>query len=363
MPTVADIVRRSGTSYLESAGPAVPHAHRKVMAAIGACRTGELGTAVFACSDCGHRHHIGRSCGNRHCPTCQQDKGSAWLHRHQRKLIPCPYFFLTFTLPAELRPLARRQQRIVYGALFQASSDAIRTLAADPKYIGTPSPGFLGVLHTWGRNLSYHPHVHYLAAGGGPSPDGARWLPSRADFFLPVKALSVLFRAKLRAALQQAGLLDTVDPSVWRKDWVVHCKPVGDGRAALKYLTPYIFRVAITDRRIRAADDEAVTFTWRKSGSRRDRTLSLSPHEFLRRLLQHVLPDGFQKVRSFGFLCANARTSVDHVRWLATLHAGESFTLERDAAPHRSLLRCADCGGAIRVVCIARARRARFDSS
>jgi hypothetical protein len=321
VPTVADVVRRAEASYLQRFGQAIPRPHVKVMGAIAACRTGQLGTTVFACSGCGHRHHIGRSCGNRHCPTCQQEKGRLWFDTHAADLLPCPYFLLTFTLPAELRPLARRHPRVVYGALFQASSDAIRTLAADPKYIGTPSPGFLGVLHTWGRDLSYHPHVHYFAAGGGPSADGAHWLPSRADFFLPLRALSILFRAKLRAALQQTDLLEGVDPDVWRKDCVVHSKPVGDGRAALKYLAPYVFRVAISDRRIRSFDDEHVTFTWRKSGSRRERAMTVPIHEFLRRFLQHVLPAGFQKIRAYGFLSPNARLSAESVRWLATIHA------------------------------------------
>lgn len=353
MPAVADVIRRHQESYLERHGEAVPQPHRKVLDTLAACRTGRLGTVVFACNDCGQRHHIGRSCGNRHCATCQQDKARAWLQRQTERLLPCPYFLVTFTLPAELRPFARSNQRVAYNAFFRASSDAIKLLAADPKYIGTPCPGFFGVLHTWGRQLPYHPHLHYVVAGGGPSPDAQRWLSARADFLMPGKALAKLCRAKFRDAMKAGGVFERIDPAVWSKDWVVDLQSVGDGRRALHYLAPYIFRVAISDHRIRACDDHQVVFTYRKTGSRRLRSLGLEPHEFLRRFLQHVLPSGFQKVRYYGFLSANSAYSIDTVRWLATLHAGKTFVLAAGAKappPPPSLLRCAHCGGSIRVV-------------
>jgi hypothetical protein len=367
MPAVADVVRRHAPAYLERFGEAVPRPHRKVLGAISDCRTGRLGTVVFACKNCERRHQIGRSCGNRHCPGCQHDKGTAWLDRQTSRLLPCPYFLLTFTLPAELRPVARAHQRTVYDAFFRASSDAIKALAADPKYIGTPSPGFFGVLHTWGRQLPYHPHLHFVMPGGGPSADGEHWLPARADYLMPAKALSRLFRAKFRDAIKHAGLFTPVDPAVWTKDWVVDIQAVGDGRTAIRYLAPYIFRVAISDHRIHACDDHNVTFTWRKSGSRRPRSLRLEAHEFLRRFLQHVLPRGFQKVRYYGFLSPNASNSLDRARWLATLHARETFVLEpAHGAPPRlpPRQRCADCGGSLRVLRVLRFRgTARFDSS
>lgn len=367
MPAVADVVRHHAPAYLERFGEAVPGPHRKVLGAIADCRTGRLGTVVFACKQCERRHRIGRSCGNRHCPGCQHDKGTAWLNRQSGRLLPCPYFLLTFTLPAELRSLARAHQRTVYDAFFAASSGAIKALAADPKYIGTPSPGFFGVLHTWGRQLPYHPHLHYVMPGGGPSADGERWLPARAGFLMPAKPLSELFRGKFRDAMKHAGLFHAIDPVVWTKDWIVDIQAVGDGRTAIRYLAPYIFRVAISDRRIRASDDDHVTFTWRKSGSRRPRSLRLDAHEFLRRFLQHVLPRGFQKVRYYGFLSANATHSFDRARWLATLHAQETFVLEPvrtapPALPPRQ--RCPNCGGAIRVVRFLHFRgTATFDSS
>src|SRR5271166_1343832 len=306
MPTVADVLRRYGEDYLERFGATMPTEHKKVLRAITACRTGELGTVLYVCETCGKTHAMGRSCGNRHCPTCQQDKTKAWLETQTARLLPCPYFLVTFTLPAELRALARSHQRLVYAALFEASSEALRTLATNPKFVGTDRIGFFGVLHTWGRTLEYHPHVHYVVPGGGVSEDGSRWLPSRADFFVPEGALSILFRAKFRDILARQGLLDQVNPAVWRRDWVVDCAAVGDGRASLKYLAPYVFRVAISDRRIVSYDDGQVTFSYRRSGSNRWRNMTVDAHEFIRRFLQHVLPGGFQKVRHYGFLSPNS---------------------------------------------------------
>lgn len=368
MPTVADVVRRYGPAYLERFGEAIPAEHRKVLEAITTCRTGELGTVVYACSSCGRKHALGQSCGNRHCPTCQQEKAYAWSEKQTARLLPCPYFLLTFTLPAELRRFVRSHQKAGYAALFEASSQAIKLLAADPKFIGTPSPGFAGVLHTWGRTLEYHPHVHYVAPGGGLSDDGSQWLPSRADFFLPVRALSKIYRAKFRDAMQRAGLLGQIDSAVWQKDWVVHSQAAGDGRTSLQYLAPYVFRVAINDRRILSCDNGQVTFSYRKSGSARARTMTLDALEFLRRFLQHVLPSGFQKVRYYGFASPNAKLSCEAIRWLVTLQAQQPFVLQPvpmpDLATPPATRRCAECGGSLYVLAFTRApRRALSDTS
>ncbi len=367
MPTVADVLRRYGGEYLEQFGAKMPAEHRKVLQAIRSCRTGELGTVHYACASCGRTHVMGRSCGNRHCPTCQQDKTKAWLEKQIARLLPCPYFLLTFTLPAELHNVARRHQRVVYAALFEASRQAIRELAADPRHIGSPRCGFFGVLHTWGRTLEYHPHVHYVVPGGAMNESGAAWLPSGAAFFLPVFALSILFRAKFRDLMHSAGLLDEIDPAVWRRDWVVNSQAVGDGRASLRYLAPYVFRVAISDRRIVSCDDGRVTFSYRKSGTSHWRKMTLDALEFIRRFLQHVLPRGFQKVRSYGFLSANGRLSVEAVRWLVTLHNGEAFTLLANAVRvpmPKPMPRCDECGGPMRIVAyVPRRAPLAFDTS
>jgi hypothetical protein len=366
MPSVAEVVRRYGAAYLERFGATMPAAHKKVLRAIAACRTGELGLLIYRCECCGQVQAMGRSCGDRHCPACQRDKAEAWLENQLDRLLPCPYFLVTFTLPAALRDVARGHQRVVYSALFQASGDALRRLAADPKFVGTDRIGFFGVLHTWGRTLEYHPHVHYVVPGGGVSPDGSRWLPSRADFFVPVKALSILFRARFRELLGRAGLLDQVDPAVWTRDWVVHSQAAGDGRQSLRYLAPYVFRVAIGDHRIVSCDDGRVTFRYRRVGSNRPRTMTLEVLEFLRRFLQHVLPAGFQKVRHFGFLSANSALSIEAVRWLIVSHLGGLFTLAALQPPNveSPVLRCARCGGVMSLLGFAPAESpAAFDTS
>jgi hypothetical protein len=348
MPTVAEVVRQYGGPYLERFGSTVPAAHRKVLAAIARCRTGELGMVLYRCECCGRNQAMGRSCGNRHCPTCQRDKAEAWLERQTDRLLPCPYFLVTFTLPAALREVARSHQRLTYAALFEASSAALRALAADPKFVGTDRPGFFGVLHTWGRTLEYHPHVHYVIPGGGLNADGTEWLPSRADFFVPAKALSIVFRAKFRDILRREGLLNLVDPAVWSRDWVVHSQAAGDGRQSLRYLAPYVFRVAIGDHRIISCDDGKVTFAYRRVGSNRARKMTLDAMEFLRRFLQHILPSGFQKVRHNGFLSPGSTTSIEAVRWLITLHNGGVFTLLAMLTappPGAPTPRCSACGG------------------
>jgi hypothetical protein len=370
MPTVAQVVRRYGGAYLQKFGQAVPVEHRKVLAMIKRCRTGELGTVVYRCQECHRTHQIGRSCGNRHCPTCQQHKTKAWLEQELARLLPCHYFLLTFTVPATLRRFIRSHQRPCYAAMFRASSKTIRTLAADPKFIGSPNCGFFGVLHTWGRTLEYHPHVHYIVPGGAVSEDRTRWLSSRVDFFVPVKAASAIYRSCFREEMRKAGLLDQIPASVWREAWVVHSKAVGDGRQAVQYLAPYVFRIAISDRRIVSVEDGPdrtgqVTFAYRKSGSNRYRKMTVTAEEFLRRFLQHVLPTGFQKVRHYGFAAATNRKCFESLQWLVTLALSFIYVLTATTRPIKKTkpaVRCADCGGSMHVVAFVPAP-VFFDSS
>lgn len=241
--------------------------------------------------------------------------------------------------------------------MFAASSATIRKLAADPRYVGSSQCGFFGVLHTWGRTLGYHPHLHYVVPGGAVQEDGQAWLPSRADFFIPVKAASAIYRAKFCDQMRKAGLLGQIPRRVWREAWVVHSKAVGDGRRTLRYLAPYVFRVAISNRRIAAIDDGPdgrgrVTFAYRKSGSRRWRKMTVTAEEFLRRFLQHVLPSGFQKVRHYGFAAASKRKHFELVRWLVMLSMGLQYVLAPDppAETDSASARCPDCGGPLIVV-------------
>jgi hypothetical protein len=205
VPSLAEVVRRYGPAYLARFGTAVPREHKKVLGALAACHTGELGTIVYACSSCGAHHRTGQSCGNRPCPTCQHQKTQAWLQKQQQRLLPTPYFLLTFTLPAELRRFVRAHQKLGYGALFAASSSALKDLAANPKWVGTPQAGFFGVLHTWGRTLEYHPHIHYVVPGGGPSADGSVWMPRAFKALGRKRCPNEMYAIPLRASEKMAN--------------------------------------------------------------------------------------------------------------------------------------------------------------
>jgi hypothetical protein len=323
MNTLADIVRQHGLAYGEQYGDRMLPSHRRVLRDIAQCRTGALGGHIYACDACGDKHYQYHSCQNRHCPQCQHQLGEQWLVNQQALLLPAPYFMVTFTLPAALHDVARQHQKIVYNILFRASAAALQQLAWDPRYVGGQI-GMVGVLHTWGRNLNYHPHVHYLVPAGGLSADGKHWLAARRNFLVPVKALSILFRAKFRDALQRTGLFDQVPAEIWQQAWVVHCKPVGKGVGALKYLAPYIFRVAISNRRILKVAHGNVTFRYRESDTGRWRTCTLTAEEFLRRFLQHVLPKGFVKVRYYGLFSPSLRHQLSVIQYALAVAGGDT---------------------------------------
>lgn len=267
-------------------------------------------------------------------------------------------FMLTFTLPAELREVARRHQELFYNLLFRATAAATQKLALDPRFVGGRI-GMVGVLHTWGRNLSYHPHVHYLVPGGALADDGETWLSAHKDFLMPVKALSKLFRAKFRDALRKTEHFSQIPASVWSRDWVVHCQPVGDGLGALKYLAPYIFRVAISNNRILSLENDRVTFRYRDSDTGQERVCTLAAEEFMRRFLQHVLPKGFVKVRYYGIFSpgwrkrlAALRLPAPGLRQAGRRLGGESPPLanrddadkQEDADIPVNAVRCPKCG-------------------
>jgi Putative transposase/Transposase zinc-binding domain len=367
MPSIAEVLRRYGPAYLERQGATMPPEHQKVLQAIMACRTAELGTAWYVCQSCGKTHVIASACGDRHCPSCQWGKTADWLEQETAGLLPCPYFLVTFTVPAAPRAVIRRHQRIGYAALFEASAAALKALASDPRFVGGSHCGFVGVLPTWGRTPEYHPPVHSIVPGGGWSEDGTRWLPARPNSFVPQRALAILFRAQFRAAPDRAGLLDQVDPAVWRTPWIVDSRAVGAGRTSLKYLAPYVFRVAISDQRIISCGDGRVTFSYRRVGSKRPRRMTVEAPEFIRRFLQHVLPAGFQKVRHYGFLSPTSRFAFAVVRRLVVLYYGLIALLLAPAAPVAAPgpeLRCDARGGLL--LCLGRSSPAEvpsFDTS
>jgi hypothetical protein len=353
MGAITEIFRTFGPEYLAQY-PEMPRQHKKTIEAISNCRSGHYGVAVYQCDSCGTRHHIDRSCGNRHCPQCQYHKSRQWLAAQLDRRLPGNHFLLTFTVPEQVRAFCRTHQEAAYGALFTAAAGAIKKLARDPRFIGTDLPGFTAVLHTWGRQMQYHPHVHVIVPAGGLSPDRETWLPAGNAFYLPVRALSPIYRAKFKTAMATQGLLDEIDPTVWHIAWNVNCQAIGDSEATLKYLAPYIFRVAIANSRIMAVKDRTVTFSYRKKDSNRMRKLTLDVIEFIRRFLQHVLPAGFMKVRHYGFLSSTCVVSLTRLRLL--ILAGLQNVRLSDLAPVKpkpalSKPICPACGGILLYVC------------
>jgi hypothetical protein len=353
---LAQVFRVYGPHYLNKYGDKLLPSHRQALRDIERCRTPALGGHVYVCEACGETQYLYHSCRNRHCPKCQNDKAQQWLEKQQTLLLPVPYFLLTFTLPSGLRDVARSHQRLVYDLLFRTSAAAVQHLARDPRFVGGQM-GLVGVLHTWGRKLAYHPHVHLLTPAVGLATDGRTWLPASKTFLFPVRALSRIFRAKFRDALRQTDLFATIPTEVWKQEWVVHCQPVGSGLPAVKYLAPYIFRVAISNNRILKVDDGKVIFRYRTSDTSQTKLCTLDAAEFIRRFLQHVLPKHFVKVRYYGFLSSSRRRrlltlrqQLDHTPADQSLPLDDADTdiqtAEHQAAIPRPnyIVHCPSCG-------------------
>jgi hypothetical protein len=347
--TLGDIFRQYGPAYRQHYGRRLSASQRSAMAAIEHCRTEALGGHVYTCPRCATVRYSYHSCRNRHCPTCQHGQAQTWLAKQQALLLPVPYFLVTFTLPAQLRSLARQHPRQIYTLLFRSSAAALQQLAADPRFLGGQI-GMVGVLQTWTRDLRYHPHIHYLVPAGACSSTNGRWLPAKGRVLVHVKPLAKLFRGKVRAALQQLGWARTVSPETWRTAWVVDCRPVGSGAAALTYLAPYIFRGALSNPRIVAVANEQVTFRYRAGDSKKTRCCTLPATAFIGRFLQHVLPRGFVKVRYFGLFRHGNRQVLAQIRAaLGGLASPQraSTTPEVSAAdvlPVPAVTRCPACG-------------------
>jgi putative transposase/transposase-like zinc-binding protein len=323
---VADIVQQYSAAYLAHYGAVTSTAQRRMLQAIGQCRTAALGGHARQCDHCGHEEISYNSCRNRHCPKCQGSAQAAWLAARERELLDAPYCHVVFTLPASLSPLALQNPRVVYTLLFQTVADTLQTIARDPQHLGAEI-GFLAVLHTWGQQLHHHPHVHCLVPAGGLALDGTAWVPCPRRFFLPVKVLSRLFRRTFLTALHQAATRGALgmhgkcqslaSPPIWRQfvaplrqmEWVVYAKPPLAGpQPILQYLARYTHRVAISNRRLLACEHGTVIFRWKDyHRGNRQRTLTLDAVEFLRRFLLHVLPRGFMRIRHYGFLANGVR--------------------------------------------------------
>jgi hypothetical protein len=325
---VADIFRRHGTAYRQAHAEQLGTTERRVMAAIEACRTPALGGHAEQCADCGFVRYAYNSCRNRHCPKCQGLARAAWLEARQAELLPVPYFHVVFTVPAPVADIAFHNKAVVYGILFHAAAEALRDVAGDPRYLGAEI-GALAVLHTWGQALHHHPHLHCIVPGGGIAPDETRWIACSPGFFLPVRVLSRRFRdlfmhqlcsAFTAGALRfPAALGALADPAAFtaraeelgRVEWVVYAKPPFAGpEQVLGYLGRYTHRVAIANSRLVGLDDGQVSFTWKdyRQGGK-TKTTTLPADEFIRRFLQHIVPDGFHRIRHFGFLANHHRAA------------------------------------------------------
>jgi hypothetical protein len=361
MPELADIVRRHGPAYLQRHGAQLPWHHRKALRAIVACRTPDLGGHLYACAECAHRHFAYHSCHHRSCPKCGGAEAAAWRERHLEALLPVPYFLVTFTLPQELRALCQRNQRLFYTLLFKESAQTLQEIASHPRHLGAEL-GFCGVLHTWSRQLAYHPHVHYLVPGGGLRADHKKWRRCRITkehqpYLLPVQVLSQRFRNRFAATFREEAphLYHQLPTSVWRKSWVVHSQPAGSGEAAVSYLSAYVQRTALSNQRLLADQEGRITLGYTESATKKRKTLQLEADTFIARVLAHVLPPRFHKIRSFGWLHPRAKTRLRKVQ---TLLAVPLIFRQPAGQPPPIHRRCLFCGKPALVI-IGRLRRPR----
>jgi Putative transposase/Transposase zinc-binding domain len=374
---VADVFRHFGQAFRDQHGAALSGARRRAMSAIEACRTAALGGHVEQCGECGHQRVAYNACRNRNCPKCQNLARAEWLEARQAELLDVPYFHVVFTVPDVIAVIAFQNQTVVYDILFRAASETLRRIAADPQHLGGEI-GFIAVLHTWGQNLMHHPHLHCLVPGGSIAPDGTCWIPSRPDFFLPVRVLSQMFRGLFLHHLEKAfsaGELNFFpayrhlqEPTAFRRylapahtaDWVVFAKrPFAGPEQVLDYVGRYTHRVAISNNRLVSMDNGKVRFRYKdyRDGSRQ-KTMTLEASEFIRRFLIHVLPDGFHRIRYFGFLgnhhrarkLALCRELIGMLSPEPTAKAPTDYRTRFEALTGQSLRACPHCQSGSMVV-------------
>jgi hypothetical protein len=372
---VADIFRSHGAAWRQTQLGHLSLGQLKVMSAIEQCRSAALGGHVLHCEACAHDQIAYNSCRNRHCPKCQGRTARQWLEAREVDLLPLDYYHVVFTLPAPIAAIAYYNKTVIYGLLFEIAAQTLRTIAADPKHLGARIGATL-VLHTWGSALTHHPHVHGIVPGGGLSLDGQRWVACRPGFFLPVRVLSRLFRRLFVEALDQAhrsgqlqffgdyaALAEAGNFANWlapmrKVEWVVYAKrPFAGPAAVLAYLSRYTHRVAISNSRLVALDERGVTFCWkdyRAKGKTRHKTMTLSPDEFMRRFLLHVLPSGFHRIRHYGLLANGERKSnLAKVRTLLNVKPDAGTQLQGTEVTSASAVPtfvCPDCGAPMTII-------------
>jgi len=379
---VADIFHNYGSSWRQSHAGHLSLGQLKVMSAIENCRSSVLGGHVLYCESCQHYDIAYNSCRNRHCPKCQASAAHRWLEARQADLLPVDYYHVVFTLPEKIRDLAYQNKAVVYGILFQTVAQTLQTIAGDPKHLGAKIGATL-VLHTWGSAMIHHPHIHGIVPGGGFSVDGEQWITCKPGFFLPVRVLSRLFRrlfleqlvdAYQQGQLQFFGQLQELSvtkvfndliKTCRQQEWVVYAKrPFSCPEAVLNYLSRYTHRVAIANSRLIAMDDQGITFKWkdyRNKGKKQYGTMTLSPDEFIRRFLLHVLPSGFHRIRHYGLLANGGRK--DNIALARKLLIDKNSTASEDEEEENEVTEnsesdevttatfiCPDCGAALIVI-------------
>ncbi len=334
---LADIADEYGDRFLKKYEHRLLPGHRKALKAIQLCRTPGSGMTLLECNGCGSRDQKPMSCGHRHCNRCQNTDTSQWLARQSQKLLPVEYFMVTFTLPAQLRTLAWQHQRTVYDLLFRIASDTLKEFGANPKNMDADL-GMTGVLHTHSRRLDYHPHVHFVVAGGGINTRRNEWRKLKGKYLFNGKNLAKVFRAKLLKALDEHKLLSPKLKVTVPKEWVVNCKHVGKGLTALKYLSRYLYRGVISDKNILSSRQGQVTFAYINSETGKTDTRTLSGEDFLWLVLKHVLPKRFRRSRDYGFLHSNAKKRLFLVQLLLNV------IISPIKAIIRPVFKCRKCG-------------------
>jgi hypothetical protein len=310
---LADVFRRHWPAYRVQFGDRIPQPHRRAAQAIMACGTAALGGQILRCTDCHKESFIFHSCNHRACPRCGGKRSSEWLDRQMIKLLPTPYFLVTFTVPEELRAWCRSHPKEAYNLLFGEASATLMEIGANPKHLGADL-GFIAVLHTWTRQLQYHPHLHLIVPGGGLAGPGEWKQVKTPEFFLPQAVLAARFRNRIKAVLQKdRETWRQVPLTAWSKDWVVDCQAAGSGHSVLKYLARYVGKTALSSSRILRDDGTHITFSYQDAEDQRWRSLTVMAAEFLRRFLQHVLPSGLQRVRYYGFLAPAAKRRWEQI--------------------------------------------------
>jgi hypothetical protein len=362
---LAEVVKKHSPEYLEKFGDRMPANHKRALFAIAACRTEEMGGHLEECDQqCGHLDYRYHSCKNGSCPKCHDADTRRWLEKRETELLPVSYFHLVFTLPAELREIVRSHQQLLYTILIQAAIAALTKLGLDRKFLGGQM-GMVTVLHTWTRAKEYHPHLHLLVPGGCLDKNGV-WRPAKKKYLVPVKALSPIFRAIFMKKARKALPGVTFPKEVWDKDWVVFSRPTfNKTKKVLTYLSRYVYRVAIANNSIIAMADGKVTFRYQNSETKKWKTMTLTAMEFLRRLLQHVLPKGFHKVRYFGFLNPGNKKTLRRLQlllWERDINRATALEHERNSRTD-AVKACPNCHRGIMVVVSWLPRKARSPPS